>query len=318
MNVDKSLINRFVTLKLNAWAGSTWRGYKTALIAFFLFCNFYSMTPFPPTDQVFGLFVAFLSLTFKSPGSISNYVSAVKSVFKYAYNSEYGPPGPHYTLALQGFRRLRQHRVCPADALLPEDMKLLYKFIPFSEIKGKAFWSALLIGFYTFFRCSTLMPKSKSSLGGHLTRADIKSDGDKLLVSLRYSKTRQFNDSLILFPIPKCSDSRFCAFTAWKDLLMCCPLPDTSPAFSWSSDKFYYYNLFSQDIQATAISAGIGKRLRPHSLRRGGASTALKLGISPVLIKLQGDWNSDAWLRYLEVDMCQRLTVSSRLIGSLI
>ena len=38
----------------------------------------------------------------------------------------------------------------------------------------------------------------------------------------------------------------------------------------------------------------------PHSLRRGGATWALRCGIPPVCIKLQGDWSSDAWLVYVE------------------
>jgi hypothetical protein len=286
-------------------------------VAYLLFCNFYDLAPFPPSDQVFGLFVAFLSLSFKSPDSISNYVSGVKSIYKFVYNIEYGPPGPHYTLALQGFRRLQQHRVSPVDALLPVDLKVLCGHFQCLGSRAPAFWAAILIGFYTFFRCSTLMPRSKCISGSHLTRGDIKVDGNNLLVSLRYSKTRQFNDSLVLFPIPRRPHSLFCAFSAWTKLLAAFPLPDSAPAFSWSRNTFYYYNLFSQNLQKCAELAGIRKRLRPYSLRHGGASTALKLGISPILIKLQGDWNSDAWLRYLEIDMDQRLCVSTKLVDFL-
>jgi hypothetical protein len=241
---EKSLMDRFVSLKRNAWADSTLWGYKTGLVAYLLFCNFYNLAPFPLSDQIFGLFVAFLSLSFKSPDSISNYVSGVKSIYKFVYNIEYGPPGPHYTLALQGFQRLQQHRVSPVDALLPVDLKIMLAYFQCLGSRAQAFWAAILIVFYTFFRCSTLMPRSKCTSGGHLTRGDIKVDGNNLLVSLQYSKTRQFNDSLVLFPIPRRQNSPFCAFTAWTGLLASIPLPDTAPAFSWSHDTFYYYNFF--------------------------------------------------------------------------
>jgi hypothetical protein len=79
---------------------------------------------------------------------------------------------------------------------------------------------------------------------------------------------------------------------------------------------FFYYGLFSADLQSFTKQAGLNKRLRPYSLRRGGASTALKVGIPPVLIKLQGDWQSDAWLRYLEVDLNQRKFVVTKLLDS--
>ena len=37
-----------------------------------------------------------------------------------------------------------------------------------------------------------------------------------------------------------------------------------------------------------------------HSFRRGGASFGLQCGLPPDLIKLQGDWNSNAYERYLQ------------------
>jgi hypothetical protein len=40
-----------------------------------------------------------------------------------------------------------------------------------------------------------------------------------------------------------------------------------------------------------------------HSFRRGGASHAFKCNIPAALIKLQGDWKSNAYLRYIDIPL---------------
>ena len=40
-----------------------------------------------------------------------------------------------------------------------------------------------------------------------------------------------------------------------------------------------------------------------HSLRRGGATFAFQCGIPSELIKLQGDWRSDAYMLYLTLPL---------------
>ena len=47
-----------------------------------------------------------------------------------------------------------------------------------------------------------------------------------------------------------------------------------------------------------------------HSFRRGGASFAFALRIPSELIQQQGDWRSDAYLRYLGKPLSQRLKVA--------
>jgi hypothetical protein len=314
---SKTMGNRILHLKKQAWANSTWKGMRTSLVAFLCFCFFYGLPPFPPTEFVLVRFAACLTLSFRTSGAISSYISSIRSVYTYAYNLEPPKTGPELSLILRGFRRVAQHRVCPVDALLPVDLVCFARVIDRASARGKAFWAAVLIGFYTFFRNSTLMPKSRSSsIVPHLLRSDVRLSEDCLFVSLRFSKSRQFNDTLLEYPIPRQASSIFCAYTAWRDLVSSVPLSLSSPAFSWSGTAYYYYGIFSSDLQFFSDLLDLKKRIRPHSLRRGGASTALKLGVPPTLIKLQGDWQSDAWLRYLEIDLDQRKLVARSLLSS--
>ncbi|KAK3274151.1 hypothetical protein CYMTET_17656 [Cymbomonas tetramitiformis] len=48
-------------------------------------------------------------------------------------------------------------------------------------------------------------------------------------------------------------------------------------------------------------------RYARHSLRRGGATAAMRLKVEKLYIKLQRDWKSDCWERYCELDDEQRL-----------
>ena len=52
-----------------------------------------------------------------------------------------------------------------------------------------------------------------------------------------------------------------------------------------------------------------------HSFRRGGASYAFQLGLSPLQIKLKGDWSSDAYEKYIFISAGASLAVARALSG---
>ena len=54
-----------------------------------------------------------------------------------------------------------------------------------------------------------------------------------------------------------------------------------------------------------------------HSFRRGGASYLHKLGADPVLIKMSGDWLSDAYLRYVDIDLDQRINAQQMIVAAI-
>jgi hypothetical protein len=169
-------------------------------------------------------------------------------------------------------------------------------------------------GFFYFFCSSTLMPRTKNLEGsGHLLRSDVSLNSNSFQVSLRFSKTRQFNDTVLVYPVQEIPGSLFCPVKAWQAHVEASPTPPNAPAFLWQGGAFLYYSLFSTELQSLVSLAGIQKLIRPHSLRCGGASKSLRVGVSPLLIKLQGDWASDAWLRYVKIGVDQRRAVSTAL-----
>jgi hypothetical protein len=160
-------------------------------------------------------FAAFF-FTFKIVDAISSYISGVRSVYKLAYFKDPPTPGSEFTLTLCGFRHLMQHRVRPVDELLLEDLSLMASVSDLISPKGKALWAAILMGVFTFFRSSTLMSQTRNSEeSGHLLRSDVTLDSNSFQVSLRLSKTRQFNDTVLVYPIQEIPGSPFCPVKAW-------------------------------------------------------------------------------------------------------
>jgi hypothetical protein len=181
---------------------------------------------------------------------VGTYISYVKSVYLFHSGVELQKFGPDLGLILKGFKRVAQHRVTPVDTLLPDDIVLLSPHINRSDIRGKAFWAALLLVFFTFFRSSTLMPGKKTFRGfNHLLREDVQVMDEFLLVSMRFSKARQFNDVVLNFPIPRHHSSLFCPYRAWVDLISTCQIDGRAPAFSWGINKLFYYTIFSNELK---------------------------------------------------------------------
>ena len=71
------------------------------------------------------------------------------------------------------------------------------------------------------------------------------------------------------------------------------------------------YPKFIQTFHLKLAAVGLQPELYSgHSFHHGGASFAFALHLPGELIQLQGDWSSDAYLRYLEKPFTQRLKVA--------
>ena len=77
------------------------------------------------------------------------------------------------------------------------------------------------------------------------------------------------------------------------------------PLFSYpgphNSIQCLTYSKFNRALSALLDACDLeASKYSDNSFRRGGASFAAACGIPPHLIKLQGDWKSDAYLRYID------------------
>ena len=58
-------------------------------------------------------------------------------------------------------------------------------------------------------------------------------------------------------------------------------------------------------------------KLTSHSLRRGAVLWAQKNGVDESMIKVYGDWSSDAYKKYLQFPLKTRLEVGQKIIHKL-
>ena len=88
-------------------------------------------------------------------------------------------------------------------------------------------------------------------------------------------------------------------------------VPDDAPLFSLSASSFVIYSKFMRNLRFLLQLIGEDpKRFGTHSCRRGGATLAFKAGAPADLIKTQGDWKSEAYQKYIEVSLSDKLKLA--------
>ena len=83
------------------------------------------------------------------------------------------------------------------------------------------------------------------------------------------------------------------------------PLGKSRPLFNYmyaGREVTFTQSCFAARLRVALLAAGLNANVySAHSLRRGGASLAFDLGLSPIQIKLRGDWASNAFEQYIFV-----------------
>ena len=106
--------------------------------------------------------------------------------------------------------------------------------------------------------------------------------------------------------------SRLCPILALRRRLAINPGPVSAPLFFVFSGSglepiTYMYKQFCVFLSRVVSELNLDPSLySPHSFRRGGATYAFDCHIPSEIIKLQGDWQSDAYLVYLELFQQQK------------
>ena len=166
-------------------------------------------------------------------------------------------------------------------------MLKVYGSLDTSNPKEFCFWTACLVAFYGMFRKASLFPRRKGC-NKLITLADCHVFVWGLAVYTRCSKTIQFQERQVYVSLPWNSNKKLCAA---RHIIKCVSMiPKTSP------------DTFILDVNKIRLPPG---SYSGHSFRRGGASLALKSGISPEMIKAQGDWESLAYMDYLDISDCK-------------
>ena len=109
-------------------------------------------------------------------------------------------------------------------------------------------------------------------------------------------------------PIPVLKNNVLCPVSAVKDLFESVgSVENNAPLFSFKVKgqlKMITHSSFVNALKKVLEVCGINSsEYSGHSFLRGGASHAFKCNIPAALIKIQGDWKSNAYLRYIDIPL---------------
>ena len=170
---------------------------------------------------------------------------------------------------------------------------------------GQIFKALYLLSFYSFLRISNLIPHavSKFSPLKHLARGNIIFQHDRIVVMVKWSKTRQSNNQMKLITTPAISRSRLCPVSAISNLLCLTPKGKNLPLFqvknagNWvpltDSGVRRHFSLILERLNL----AHSGYTL--HTFRRSGATFAFNNNVALQNIQRHGTWTSDCIWRYI-------------------
>ena len=221
-------------------------------------------------------------------------------------------------MVVRGIKRCLGSRPSQKLPITPAILKCIHRQLDFSKPFDIAFWAACVTAFFGFFRKSTLLPKSKNKFdpSSDLCRSDLQIDPDGAIITIRHTKTIQFHERVLEIPLPKNDNSILCPVSALQKLLRVQVPISTSepfPLFSYSKEpcapswECITHANFVGTLKRTIIACGLSSsEYSGHSFRRGGASFAFSCGIPAAVIKLQGDWRSSAYERYLAAPLEMR------------
>ena len=217
-------------------------------------------------------------------------------------------------LLMRGINRLHGNVVRQKLPITPDILHKLHGKLDLTNSFDATFWATCVIAFFSFFRKSNLLIPSASSFDPlkHLRICDIRVYNWVLLLLVRWSKTIQYRNRTLLVPVPRIEHSKLCPHKAIVNAFKFLGAHDSAklrdgPAFVYTSGdqvKPLTYTTFTTKLNKLLEQCGFdGTQYAGHSFRRGGATFALNCGVPGHCIKLQGDWLSNAYQRYLDTSL---------------
>ena len=207
-----------------------------------------------------------------------------------------------------GLRGVRKTLGDAPNHKLPMSSELLTKIfhcLDFNRQRDIVVWAAAIVMFSCMFRVSNVLATpSTFDPSKHLRRSDITLSSTGAFIKIRWSKTIQFHERQLLFPLPRIPGSILCPTQAIAlAFAKSTTAPMDGPAFVYPSHQSFIPlmpKLFTTVIKQCLVSLKAPAHLyASHSFRRGGVSAAFKAGVPIDLIRVIGDWQYDAYMAYI-------------------
>lgn len=301
------------TLK-KGYRPGTLKNIRSQALIYSRFCEFYGLNRFPASEWQMVRYARYIANTVVSYETVINYLAGVRTLHRLG---GYALPdlreSPNLIHILRAIKFELAHPIKQAEPVTPELLRELYDFIDLSSLRDIVCFTALLLGFYMFLRKSNLVPDTLQGFNPseQLIRSDIRIGNGLVLVEIKWSKTLQYREKILLLPLIPASDKRICP-VFWLQLML--GKIQASPADPLLAvpgpaglQPVTYAQLGERLKQLVAATGRPAERYTLHGLRRGGTCHALESGLVGEDLKIMGDWASDAYMTYIDQTVQRRV-----------
>ena len=291
---------------------SSAKNLRTHVNAYVSFCTNHCLYMFDTTVLHMQRYATFLARSMKSIESVKNYVGGVRKLYLIM---GYNPPDITdymYKLTIKGATRGLDHVVKRASPITPEILVDMFEKVNLQDIKQVVIWVAILLGFYSFFRKSNLVPESSVRFDPwkQLCRKNIYRWAHMYVLRVFWAKNIQFRERELIIPLVPNPDKRICPVFWVSYMLVKVPGVGDDPALSiprGGKNCALSYRQLTTWFKSWVAACGLNaKHFSSHSLRRGGASWAAHCGLPAHVIRLMGDWKTQTFVQYIELTLQSR------------
>ena len=310
------------TILSAALADGTKMKVNTALRNYAKFCGLLGYEPHANpggmTDHELNLYIAWMARTL-SHATIGGYLTCGVRHLSEAAGIRWIPPNGRYStrLMMQGVARLKGTGAPNRKHAVTIDLlRSIYGMLNMSDHNDHTFWTVCVFLFFTFLRKGHVLQKT-STPGGPPTphtilRRDITVAHNRLVLTVRHTKTIQFGQRTLRWLLtdvgshdPICPTGRLAEYLLRTEG----HIRGDEPLFQEmvknqstgiSELRPLRYDHFIKRFKGLLAQAGADPScFSGHSFRRGGATFARDAGVPDNIIKAMGDWQSEAWQRYI-------------------
>lgn len=322
------------SLAINSWANA-----GTALRHFARYCRLTGQYPDPEkgiTDEQLADYASYLARSVQH-NTVENYISmGVRRV-----HEETGMPykpisqRPAVRSTMRGIART--HGKGPTrrkQPITPDLLARIRQHVNMESMNDLSTYTCMLVMFHGFLRkANATWNKPRNGLTtaeqqqynkNVITRDDLRKENGRYHLTVRGTKTIQFGQRQLTLVLPCIPGSDICP-TAALDLYLgrTQDRPGNEPLFGVleNNDTEWVpldYARLMRNLKCAMIKLGMDPaQYAGHSFRRGGATYAYLAGVPEHIIRLMGDWKSDVWREYAEVQIELRTRAAEILEQSL-
>lgn len=311
----KELKQKATEREKQAYAPGTYRNLELQWACYKNFCAFYHLQLVPALEQNLVLYIKFLEINMKSPKTVYNYLLGVKIMHHWLGLDVKVFSCLRVKHMLRAVFKMSTHIVKQAQPMTPQILIDVRKQLNLSKPDDVTFWAMCLVAFMLMLRKSNLVPDTLSSFDPtkQLTRGHLKFVEGAVWVRIVWSKTLQFYLKDLNYPLLQIKGSDMCPVVALRDMVRMVPLKSSMPCFARVGGAPWTYQQFQHKLRQCLQEAGYAKELfSSHSMRRGGCSFCFQAGVPSELIQVLGDWKTDIYKQYCNLEIETRAQACAR------